>query len=71
MSTAPKSSATVPEHLPLKRNEAYTAVSGVSMQRNEAYSVAVSLQQNVAYESVMTPATTMDTQTCPDYEIIQ
>ena len=100
MSTAPKSSAAVPEDLPLKRNEAYAAisgvsmqrneayaaVSGVSMQRNEAYSVAVSLQkdevygsplpevplqQNEAYESVVRPATTTDTQTYPYYEIIQ
>ena len=66
-----KNLAAVPEDLPLKRNEAYAAVFGVSMQRNEAYSVSASRQQNEAYESVVMSATTTDTQTCPYYEIIQ
>ena len=85
MSTALKSPAAVPEDLSLK-NEAYAAVSELSMQRNEAYSVAASLQnnevygsplpevplqQNEAYESVVTPATTTDALTCPDYKIIR
>ena len=86
MSAASKNPAAVPEDLPLKRNEAYGTVSRVSMQKNEAYSVAVSLQkneiyesplpevpmqQNEAYVSVVRPATTMDIQTCPEYEIVQ
>ena len=61
----------IPEDLPLKRNEAYATVSGVSMQRNEAYSVVVPLQRNVAYENVERPANTLDTQTNPEYEIVQ
>ena len=51
----------VPEDLPLKRNEAYATVSGVSMQRNEAYSVVVPLQRNEAYENVERPAYRLDT----------
>ena len=62
---------TVPEDLPLKRNEAYATVSGVSMQRNEAYSVVVPLQRNDAYENVERSTNTPDTQTSPQYEIIQ
>ena len=56
--------------LPLKRNEAYATVSAVSMQNNEAYSAVVPLQRNVAYESVVRPTNTLDTQTSPEYEII-
>ena len=64
---------TVPEDLPLKRNEAYATVLGVSIQRNEAYStvVPVPLQRNEAYEGVMRPANTLNTQNCPDYKTIQ
>ena len=77
----------MPKDLQLKRNEAYAAVSVVSMQTNEAYAVAVPLQMNEAYEnplpevalqkneaygSVVRPANTMDIQqTYPEYEIIQ
>ena len=72
MSKAPKSQATVPEDLPLKRNKTCAMVSGGLMQRNETYSTAASLQKNevyegplpevplqknTAYESVMGPAT--------------
>ena len=61
---------TVSEDLEMKRNEAYAAVPGISMQTNEAYSAVVPLQRNEAYGSVVRPANTLDTQTCPDYEII-
>ena len=73
---------TVSEDLEMKRNEAYAAVPGISMQtneaysavvplqRNEAYSAIVPLQRNEAYGSVVRPANTLDTQSCPDYEII-
>ena len=60
---------TVSEDLEI-RNEAYAAVPGISMQRNEAYSAVVPLKRNEAYGSVVRPANTLDTQTCPDYEII-
>ena len=63
--------AAVPKDLPLERNEAYTTVSGVSMKRNEAYSVVVPLQRSEAYENVERPANTLDTQTSPEYEIVQ
>ena len=45
--------------LPLQRNEAYVTVERVQMQRNEAY------------ESVVRAAGRMDTQPCPEYELIQ
>ena len=61
----------ISEDLPMKRNEAYDTVSGVSMKRNEAYSVVVPLQRSMAYENVERPANTLDTQTSPEYEIIQ
>ena len=61
----------ISEDVPLKRNEAYATVSGVSMMRNEAYSVVVPQQRGVAYENVERPANTLDTQTSPEYEIIQ
>ena len=61
----------VSEDLPLKRNEAYARVSGVSMKRNEAYSVVVPLERSEAYENVERPANTLDTQTSPEYEIVQ
>ena len=70
---------TVSEDLEMKRNEAYAAVPGISMQtneavvplqRNEAYSAVVPLQMNEAYGSVVRPANTLDTKSCPDYEII-
>ena len=85
--TAPKSPPAVPENVQLKRNEAYAAVSVVSLQTNEAYAVAfplqmneayenpllgVALQKNEAYGSVVRPANTMDIQqTYPEYEIEQ
>ena len=62
--------STVSEDLEMKRNEAYAAVPGISIQRNEAYSAVVPLQRNEAYGSVVRPANTLDTQSCPDYEII-
>ena len=55
----------------MKQNEAYDPVSRVSMKRNEAYSVVVPLQRSEAYENVERPANTLDTQTSPEYEIIQ
>ena len=61
----------VPEDLPLKRNEAYATVSEVPLRRNEAYSVVVPLQRNEAYENVKRSTNTPDTQTSPQYEIIQ
>ena len=68
--TEPRKKPAVPEDLPLKRNEAYATVSGVSMQRNEAYSVVVPSQRGVAYENVERPANTLDTETTPEYETI-
>ena len=49
-----------PSHhdLPLQRNEAYVTVERVQMQRNEAY------------ESVVKAAGRMDTQPCPEYELV-
>ena len=55
----------------MKRNVAYSTVSGVSMKRNEAYSVVVPLQRSGTYENVERPANTLNTQTSPEYEIIQ
>ena len=67
----PQKRPAAPEDLPMKRNEAYSIVSGVSMIRNEAYSVAVPPQRSEAYENSERPANTLDTQTSPEYEIIQ
>ena len=60
---------TVSEDLEI-RNEVYAAVPGISMQTNEAYSAVAPLQRNKVYGSVVRPANTLDTQSCPDYEII-
>ena len=57
----------VSEDLPLKRNEAYATVSGVLMQRNEAYSVVVPRQRN---DNVVRPTNTLGAHTSPEYEII-
>ena len=58
----------IPEDLPLKRNGAYATVSGVSLKKNEAYSVVVPLERSETYENV---ASALNTQTSPEYEIIQ
>ena len=61
------------EDLEMKRNEACATAPGISMQKNEAneaYSAIVPPQRNEAYGSVVRPANTLDTQSCPDYEMI-
>ena len=65
--TEPQKRPALPEDLPLKRNEACATVSGMSMKRNEAYSVVVPSQRGVAYENVERPANTLDTLTSPEY----